>query len=76
MGIVGQVEPASWRKRKPQHHSGVGPFITARARERQAYTKREQFQTRTTKRWWRRGSVADWSWTGLLRCPPARHGTD
>jgi len=29
--------------------SGVGPFITVRARERQAYTKREQFPTRHDK---------------------------
>src|SRR5262249_90651 len=41
--------PAFWAEEKTQITSGVGPFITARARERQAYTKREQFPTRHDK---------------------------
>src|SRR5260370_38205149 len=44
--LVTKWKPAFWAEAKTQITSGVGPFITARARERQAYTKREQFPTR------------------------------
>jgi predicted phage terminase large subunit-like protein len=47
--LVTKWKPAFWAEEKTQITSGVGPFITARARERQAYTKREQFPTRHDK---------------------------
>jgi predicted phage terminase large subunit-like protein len=47
--LVTKWKPAFWAEEKTQITSGVGPFITARARERQAYTSREQFPTRHDK---------------------------
>jgi predicted phage terminase large subunit-like protein len=47
--LVTKWKPAFWAEEKSQITSGVGPFITARARERQAYTSREQFPTRHDK---------------------------
>jgi len=47
--LVIKWKPIFWAEEKTQITSGVGPFITARARERQAYTKREQFPTRHDK---------------------------
>jgi predicted phage terminase large subunit-like protein len=47
--LVTKWKPTFWAEEKTQITSGVGPFITTRARERQAYTKREQFPTRHDK---------------------------
>jgi predicted phage terminase large subunit-like protein len=47
--LVTKWKPAFWAEEKSQITSGLGPFITARARERQAYTSREQFPTRHDK---------------------------
>jgi predicted phage terminase large subunit-like protein len=47
--LVTKWKPAFWAEEKTQITSGVGPFITVRARERQAYTQREQFPTRHDK---------------------------
>jgi predicted phage terminase large subunit-like protein len=47
--LVTKWKPAFWAEEKTQITSGVGPFITARAREGQAYTSREQFPTRHDK---------------------------
>jgi predicted phage terminase large subunit-like protein len=47
--LVTKWKPAFWAEEKTQITSGVGPFITARASERQAYTSREQFPTRHDK---------------------------
>jgi predicted phage terminase large subunit-like protein len=47
--LVQKWKPSFWAEEKTQITSGVGPFITARARERQAYTSREQFPTRHDK---------------------------
>jgi predicted phage terminase large subunit-like protein len=47
--LVTKWKPAFWAEEKSQITSGVGPFITARASERQAYTSREQFPTRHDK---------------------------
>jgi predicted phage terminase large subunit-like protein len=47
--LIQKWRPSFWAEEKTQITSGVGPFITARARERQAYTSREQFPTRHDK---------------------------
>ena len=47
--LVRKWKPAFWAEEKGQITSGVGPFLVQRAKERQAYTVREQFVSRGDK---------------------------
>jgi predicted phage terminase large subunit-like protein len=47
--LVRKWRPALWAEEKGQIISGVGPYLERRARERQAYTCREQFVSRSDK---------------------------
>jgi predicted phage terminase large subunit-like protein len=47
--LVRKWKPMGWAEESGQIKSGVGPFLLKRARERQAYTVREQFPTRHDK---------------------------
>jgi predicted phage terminase large subunit-like protein len=47
--LVVKWKPAFWAEEQGQIRSGVGPFLEKRARERKAYTGREQFPTRGDK---------------------------
>jgi predicted phage terminase large subunit-like protein len=47
--LVKKWKPQFWAEEKTQITSGVGPFISTRSIERQAYTNREQFPTRGDK---------------------------
>jgi predicted phage terminase large subunit-like protein len=47
--LVKKWKPFGWAEESGQIKSGVGPFLLKRARERQAYTVREQFPTRHDK---------------------------
>ena len=47
--LVKKWKPMGWAEETGQIRSGVGPFLLKRARERQAYTVREQFPTRHDK---------------------------
>jgi predicted phage terminase large subunit-like protein len=47
--LVKKWKPMGWAEETGQIKSGVGPFLLKRARERQAYTVREQFPTRHDK---------------------------
>lgn len=47
--LVLKWSPIGWAEEQGQIKSGVGPFLDKRAREREAYTAREQFPTRGDK---------------------------
>jgi predicted phage terminase large subunit-like protein len=47
--LVLKWKPMGWAEEHGQIKSGVGPFLEKRARERKAYTFREQFPTRGDK---------------------------
>jgi len=47
--LVRKWRPMGWAEEQGQIRSGVGPFLERRARERRAYTAREQFPTRGDK---------------------------
>ena len=47
--LVAKWKPIGWAEETGQIRSGVGPFIEARMRERQAYVYREVFPTRGDK---------------------------
>lgn len=47
--LVRQWRPMSWGEEQGQIRSGVGPFLTRRAIERQAYTVRMPFLSKTDK---------------------------
>lgn len=47
--LVRKWKPMGWAEETGQIKAGVGPFLEKRARERQAYTFRQQFPTRGDK---------------------------
>jgi predicted phage terminase large subunit-like protein len=47
--LVRKWRPALWAEEQGQIISGVGPYLERRAKERQAYTCREQFVSRSDK---------------------------
>lgn len=47
--LVLKWKPMGWAEETGQIKAGVGPFLDKRARERKAYTSREQFPTRGDK---------------------------
>lgn len=47
--LVLKWKPMGWAEEQGQIKAGVGPFLERRARERKAYTVREQFPTRGDK---------------------------
>jgi predicted phage terminase large subunit-like protein len=47
--LVVKWKPLEWAEETGQIRSGVGPFLEARARDRQAYVARRQFPTRGDK---------------------------